>query len=144
MFSKSCKPCQTQSVIGLTGLIGDMRHATGKAYLLLQLMHEAVLLSLQGHHLLLGLLLLRGRELQQGDVRVFFTNGCQQGLLPEGMNGKRRRVRATVSRYSNLHQIQPSRAQPHTQSAHWRKHTHTYLRTLTVTKRGAREGRCTP
>lgn len=52
-------------------------------YLLLELVHEPVLLPLQSHHFLLGFLAFGGRQLQQGNVGVLLTDGCQQSLLPE-------------------------------------------------------------
>lgn len=50
-------------------------------HLLLELLHQPVLLSLQGSHLLLRLLL-GGRQLQQGDVGILLADGGQQSLLP--------------------------------------------------------------
>lgn len=49
--------------------------------LLFKLVHQSVLFSLEGQHLLLGLLLIGGRQLQQRDVSILLTNGCQESLL---------------------------------------------------------------
>ena len=53
-------------------------------YLLLELVHESVLLPLERHHFLLGFLAVVGGQLQQGDVGVLLTDGRQQSLLPVG------------------------------------------------------------
>lgn len=49
--------------------------------LLLELLYQAVLLSAQLGHFLLRLLLLGGGQLQQSDVCILLTYGCQQCLL---------------------------------------------------------------
>lgn len=49
--------------------------------MLFELVHEFVPFSLEGHHLLLGFLLVGGRQLQKSDISIFFTNGRQQSLL---------------------------------------------------------------
>lgn len=51
-------------------------------HLLFELLHQSVFLPLQQSHLILGLLLLRGRQLQQGDVSVLLADSSQQRLLP--------------------------------------------------------------
>lgn len=52
-----------------------------QAYLLLELLHQPVLLPLQGGHFLLGLFL-GGRKLQKSYVGILLTDGGQKGFLP--------------------------------------------------------------
>lgn len=52
--------------------------------MLFELVHQFVPLSLEGKHLLLGLLFIGGRQFQQCNVSILLTDGCQQSLLSKG------------------------------------------------------------
>ena len=65
-------------------------------YLLFELVHEPVLLSLQGHHLIRSFLPFGGGEFQKGDVGVLLTDGCKQSLLSGGEVMERAEWRAQV------------------------------------------------
>lgn len=52
-------------------------------HVLFELVHQFVPLPLEGHHLLLGLLFIGGRQFQQCNISIFLADGCQQSLLSE-------------------------------------------------------------